>query len=232
MSAPRSMDALFRPAPRATGERVLLVMLPGAGMVPRDFVEQGFVEAVHERGLPVDIVAAGPDLDCYLDGTAAEAIEREIVRPLQRPHHARLWFLGISLGGMGALLHARAHAERVEGVLLLAPFLGTPGLIAEVAGAGGLSAWEPGEIAPNDSERLLLGWLKAYPTAPPPRPKLLLGYGREDRFVRGHALLAGHLAERDVLLTEGGHDWATWMRLWQRLLDRAPFAHPAADGVF
>ena len=47
-----------------------------------------------------------------------------------------IWLAGISLGGFGALRYAEAHREIVEGLLLLSPFLGSRGLIAEVAAAG------------------------------------------------------------------------------------------------
>lgn len=218
------MKAIHYRARETEGDRILLVMLPGAGILPEDFAAQGFVEAIHARSLSVDAVAAGPDLDLYLDGTVAEHLERDVIGPALARGPARLWFLGISLGGMGALLYACARARSVEGIILLAPFLGTPGLIAEVVKAGGIAAWEPGAIAANDSERKLLAWLKAYRVGMSVQPRLYLGYGRDDRFARGHALLAEHLPSRYVELAEGGHDWPTWTVLWQRILDRNPFA--------
>lgn len=218
------MKAIHYQARAADGDRILLVMLPGAGIAPEDFAEQGFVDAVHARGLAIDIVAAGPDLDLYLDGTVAEHLQRDIIGPALTRRPARLWFLGISLGGMGALLYACARAPSVEGIILLAPFLGTPGSIAEVAQAGGIASWEPGAIAANDPERKLLAWLKAYRVGTLGLPRLYLGYGRNDRFARGHALLAECLPRRCVELAEGGHDWPTWTVLWQRILGRNPFA--------
>ena len=219
------MEAIHYDAPAAEeGERILLIMLPGAGIEPKDFAAHGFVHAVHGRRLPVDVVAAGPSLDLYLDGTVAERLQRDIVSPALARRPARLWFLGISLGGMGALLYACARAASVEGIILLAPFLGTPGLIAEVARAGGIASWQPGDVAANDSERKLLAWLKAYRAGAPGQPRLYLGYGRDDRFARGHALLAEHLPPRFVEIAEGGHDWPTWTTLWQQILDRNPFA--------
>lgn len=214
-------------APRHAPDRILLIMLPGVGIEPEDFAARGFVQAVHARGLPVDIIAARPDLGLYLDETIAADIDRGIVAPARAEGYRRIWFLGVSLGGMGALLYARAHRASVEGIILLAPFLGTPGMIAEVVRAGGLASWQPGEIAANDGERAVLGWLKAYGCALPARPKLYLGYARGDRFVEGHAMLAGHLPAGQVLVSEGGHDWESWGHLWRQLLDRNPFATPA-----
>jgi pimeloyl-ACP methyl ester carboxylesterase len=125
------------------------------------------------------------------------------------------------LGGIGALLHARAYPGGVAGIVLLSPFLGTPGLIAEVAEAGGLGAWQPGEVAANDVERQVLAWLA---TLRRPPLQLYLGYGRDDRFARGQALLAEHLPSDRVVLADGGHDWPTWRGLWRRILALNPFA--------
>ena len=52
--------------------RALLVILPGMGMKADDFVAHGFVSAVHVRGLPIDILAAQPELDTYLEGQSAK----------------------------------------------------------------------------------------------------------------------------------------------------------------
>jgi pimeloyl-ACP methyl ester carboxylesterase len=224
VTIPDRIAAQSHPAPSAAGERILLVMLPGVNMASQDFVDNGIVAALHERPWPVDVVTAAAAADFYLDGNVVERLVADVVAPALARGYRRLWFLGISLGGLGALLYARAHPGAVEGVILLAPFLGVPGTVAEVARAGGLASWSPGAIAANDGERRVLAWLKGYADAPVSYPKLLLGFGRSDRFAAGHALLAQELPAERVLVGEGGHDWPTWKRLWQELLDRRPFA--------
>src|SRR5258708_12464801 len=109
------MDLLRYNASGQAEGGVRVVMVPGVGIEAKDFAEDGMVGAVEERGLDVDIVAAKPDLDHYLDWTIAETIQRAIIAPARGRGYARMWLLGISLGGMGALLHARAHVGSVEG---------------------------------------------------------------------------------------------------------------------
>ena len=207
-------------APDSGDQRILLVMLPGYGMVGDDFARHGFIAGLHERGWPVDVIAARPDVDLYLDGSIAERLDADLIRPSHRAA-ARLWFLGVSLGALGALLYAERHRGAVAGAVLLAPFLGNPGLLAEVAAAGGLERWDPGAVRPVDRERRVLAWLKA--TAPD-GPALHLGYGRGDRFARAAALLAEILPAGRTIVRDGGHDWPTWSRLWREMLDRDPFA--------
>jgi pimeloyl-ACP methyl ester carboxylesterase len=199
-------------------------MLPGIGMEAGVFAAQGMVEAVHARGLAVDIVATRPDLGLYLDGGIASALHRAVIEPARAQGYRRIWLLGISLGGMGALLHASAYAGEVEGLVLLAPFLGTPGTIAEITAAGGLAAWSAAGSSSVETEQRILAWLQNFTARRPSSPALYLGYGSGDRFAPGHRLLAEALPEASVVTAAGGHDWATWRALWQRILDKAPFA--------
>ena len=143
----------------------------------------------------------------YLDGSIVERLHAAI------SSGDKVWLAGISLGGLGALLYARAHPDRVAGLLLLSPFIGTRGTIAGVIAAGGLDAWQPPAEA-ND-EHKLLQWLKAR------RPNIHLGYGEQDRFAASYRLLAGLLPAERVVSVAGGHDWQTWGVLWDLLLRKA-----------
>lgn len=223
------IDCRYHKAPGGDGSRILLVMLPGIGIAAGEFAERGFVTSVHDRGLPVDVVATRPPLDHYLDGTIAAELHRAVVEPALRQGYARLWFLGISLGGMGALLYATVHDALVEGVVLLAPFLGTQGTVAELAEAGGLASWHAGTSTATASERQMLVWLQRFLSQPPLRPTLYLGYGCDDRFAAGHRLLADRLPKARVVTANGGHDWETWATLWRRVLDAEPFAARSAE---
>jgi pimeloyl-ACP methyl ester carboxylesterase len=208
--------------------RVLLVMLPGVGIEASDFADRGMVAAVHDLRLSVDIIAARPDLDLYLDGDVATALHRAVVEPALAQGYSRLWLLGISLGGMGALLYASHYAACVEGVVLLAPFLGTQGTVAEIAAAGGIAAWSAVGSSATAREQQVLAWLQDFVAHRPARPAIYLGYGRADRFAQGHSLLTDHLPGHVIVSEDGGHDWTTWLDLWRRVLDLGPLAEPVA----
>src|SRR5579859_7541910 len=141
--------------------RSLVVMLPGAYMRPGDFESEGFVPALRERGWPADAVALGLDLADYVEPDFPERLHERVVTPALEQGYARISLTGISLGGMGALLYARAHPDLTGNIILLAPFLATRGTIAEVVAAGGLAAWEPRPHVPVGVERGLLVWLKS-----------------------------------------------------------------------
>ena len=218
-----SMAALYDPAPRSGAKRVLLIMLPGAKAQPQDLLQHGFVRELRARNLPVDVVAVEAHLGHYLDRSLNGHLTNDIIAPARARNYRRIWLMGISLGGMGALIYARDHPAEIDGVVLLAPFLATRGVMAELTRAGGWAGWQPGELNPGDDERELLAWLKAYRPAKAGLPQLRLGYGTQDRFVAASELLAERLPAADVVAIAGGHDWTTWINLWQRLLDRGLF---------
>ncbi|HEY3920320.1 MAG TPA: alpha/beta hydrolase-fold protein [Stellaceae bacterium] len=220
------IERVFYPSPRGDAAETLLVLLPGVGIGAADFVAHNFVAMLHAGEAAVDLVIAAAETDHYLDGTITGRLIAMLAEQCPR-HYRRLWLGGISLGGLGALLAASTGRIETAGVILLSPFLGTPGLIAEIERAGGLAAWEPGAVAANDGERRVLAWLKDHLAAGHPLPHLQLGYGRSDRFAAAAALLAQKLCARQVHRVEGGHDWPTWTALWQRILDERPFSETA-----
>jgi len=204
--------------PAAVGAGTLLVMLPGAGMEAADFAANGMIAAVHERGLPIDIIATRPPMGLYLDGDIAAALHDGVITAARAKNYAKIWLPGISLGGMGALLYAAAHAALLDGIILLAPFIGTQGTIAAIEESGGLAHFAATETT-TPPEARLLRWLRRRPE----NPALYLGYGLADRFSRGHRLLAATLPESHVAVSQGAHDWETWLDLWQTLLDTKLF---------
>lgn len=212
-----TITSLHYPSPIGGGKK-LLVMLPGAGMEAADFAANGLIAAAHRRHKQVDIIAARPALDLYLDGGVAPALHSAVIAPALAQGYAHIRLLGISLGGMGALLYAALHEANIEGIVLLAPFLGTPGTIAEIEAAGGLPAWKPAGIA-TAPEATMLRWLQTHLAHRRANPKLTLGYGTKDRFARGHQILAAELPKENVFTHPGAHDWETWLALWQRMLD-------------
>jgi pimeloyl-ACP methyl ester carboxylesterase len=222
------MDAIHDSAPGAGADRIALVMLPGARDRAQDLVEQGFVRALRSRGLAVDAVVADARFDHYLERSVVAQLERDIIAPLRKRGYARIWLMGISLGSTGALSYAREHAGVIEGMVLLAPFLGTRGLVAEITQAGGLRRWQPGTITPEDDERRLMAWLQQYRAGDPALPRICLGYGTEDRYAPASKMLAPQLPHRQVVRLHGGHDWATWLKLWDRLLDGGVFSPNSA----
>jgi len=224
------MNTIHDRAPRQDGaNRVLLVMLPGATHVPEDLLQHGFVRALRERRLPVDAMLVDAHADYYLERSIGERLAKDVMLPARAAHYRQIWLMGISLGGMGALICARDHPAEIDGVILLAPYLANRGTIAELVRRGGLDAWQPGGINAEDGEQTLLAWLKAHCSGTPALPAIHLGYGTDDRFAAASEMLAQRLPAECVTATRGGHDWKTWARLWEHFLDHGLFSSSATQ---
>lgn len=211
-------------APRHGARRTLLVALPGAGDRAQDFIDRQFVQALRQRQLAVDVCAADVPMDDYLDHNVVRHLADKVIVPAREAGWNSIWLMGISLGGMGALNYIRERPQDIAGAILLAPFLGTRGLIAEVARAGGLDPWHPGDIAEADEERRLIAWVKQQSLHSLGMPPVYLGYGQADRFAAASQLLSQRLPAERIIAGHGGHDWPTWHALWCRMLDLPIFA--------
>jgi pimeloyl-ACP methyl ester carboxylesterase len=218
------MRTILDLAPVAGHGRILLVMLPGTRDVPEDFVRRGFVEAIRNRGLPVDVVAADAHMEYYAEHSVIDRLAADVIAPARKQGYAQIWLMGISLGGFGSMAYVCERATEIDGVILLAPYLGSRGLIGEVGHAGGLNNWQPGKIPRDDEERRVIAWLREYRAKNPSLPAIYLGYGSEDRFIEAAEMLAQRLPAERVVMVQGGHDWPTWTRLWVRMLDLEPFS--------
>lgn len=201
------------------GEHCLVVLLPGRGDQPEDFVANDFAATLRQAGSRCEVVAVDAHLGYYYEGIIDARLRQDVVAPALARGVEEVWLVGISLGGLGSILYARDHPEEVAGVVLLAPFLGTDEVVDEVEAAGGLSRWTPREpLTERDLRRLWL-WLQSYESGTPGHPPIYLAYGTGDRFARKNAMMAEALPADHVFALPGGHTWRTWRRLWSAVLD-------------
>ncbi len=192
-----------------------MVWLPGAYHAAQDFLTAGFAEAVRARQLDLDLIFVDMELAHVGDRGVLARLRSDIVLPALAAG-IKLWMGGISLGGLIALDYAASYPTELAGLCLLAPYLGNRILAAEIVQARGLAAWQPGELAETDEERRIWRYIKSRRAGARP---LYLGYGAGDRFSAAHELLADTLPANAVNVIAGGHDWATWFKLWENFLD-------------
>lgn len=224
LPAPVPMRTLSDRAHPTKRARCLLVLMPGIGDSDRDFVDHGFIAAVRKRGLPVDVISANATLGYYGKRTLHARIETDILEPARRAGYEKIWFGGISMGGLGSLLVAQRHGRALAGVILIAPYLGDTDLITEISSAGGLPRWQPtASIKKGDYQRDVWRWLKGATEKPDSAPPLYLLTGDQDRLFRSHRLLGAVLPPERRFRTRGKHDWVPWLVLWEDFLDRSDF---------
>ena len=139
------MRTLYEPAQPGVTANTRVLFLPAAYTNPEDFVAAGFVRAVRERELPLDLVFAELNLPRLTDRTILRRVRHELVLPARALGCRSIWLCGISLGGFVGLAFAERYPSEVDGLCLLAPYLGNHMITGEIERANGLAAWQPGE---------------------------------------------------------------------------------------
>jgi pimeloyl-ACP methyl ester carboxylesterase len=222
------MELVLDPHPGAAKAPLVLALLPGAHMSPDEMQREGLVAAVRSAGLVADVALAGLTLEHVYERSAFDRLRNAVFAPGGAAAGRRVWLAGISLGGFLALVYAMRNPGQVEGIVAIAPYLGTAKTVQALQRAGSPRAWAertPPSTAADDIDDRLWRWLVVSPAGAPP---VHLGYGAQDRFAPAHRLLAGLLPPERVQVVPGGHDWAPWRTLWADWLARAPLPRAAA----
>jgi len=227
LPAPTPMTSIHAEREAGKPHRCLLVVLPGRGDHAQDFVSHGFVDALRKRPIAADVVVAEAVYGYYAKRTLIPRLQEDVIDPARARGYEQVWIAGISMGGLGSLLYAKAKPGGVAGIALFAPFVGDQDVIDEIRAAGGPAAWKPGNISEDDYQRELWRWLQG--VLAKDDPKISLAFGEQDRMVSAHRLLASALPKERVLSTAGGHDWPTWAKLWDSFLDGSDFARACSD---
>lgn len=221
------MPMLRAAASSQTRSDTLVVMLPGIRDRPSDFVTEGLVADLRQHRPDVDVLLADAHFGYYRDRSVLERLKADVIDPARARGHRHIWLVGISLGGFGALGYGAQHGQDIDGIVVLAPYLGEDRVIRDITRAGGPAAWLASPQAQNATplERAIWQSLSQRPVDAPP---IHLGYGREDRMSPGHRLMARQLPPDRVLHVAGGHDWAPWRALWRQWLARDPLGESLA----
>lgn len=217
-----------RPIPTALlpsdqGSHRLVVVLPGRRDRLESLRRSGVGEAIQRVWPDADVLFAELSMPYYLDRSATRRLHDEVLMPARRRAYTEIWLVGASLGGMGAILYDRDYPGQVDGMLLLAPYLGERPVHDEIRTAGGLAGWEPGRYPPESTDgwqRDLWKHLKTWQREPERTRDVWLAYGEGDYLRDAMPLLEPVLPAGQVLVAPGKHAWSTWTPLTEEVLHR------------
>lgn len=201
----------------------IVILLPGRRSEPEEFEQHGLVEVVRAVRPRARVVAVDLHLGYYAARIPDLCLHEEIIQPA-RQRGERVTLLGVSMGGLGALIYGLSHPQEVSEVLMLAPYIGEEKLRRDIEVAGGLDAWEPGEIRMTSRDDLVKKLWVDMRTAwragrGVPMPMRIVT-GRRDRHLAINRLFArAFLAPGQFTEIDGGHDWTCWRAGIETLLD-------------
>jgi len=213
---PAPMPTQAVPMVGAERTSTLVVFLPGRGGAMADFEREGFVTALRDSGVRADTIAVDAHLGYYFQRTVIERLQADVLQPARQQGYRRIVLVGVSLGGLGALLCERDIPGSVDALVLLGPYLGKDaglfdGIIASGGPAAGAAGRDPHAGGVEEQIWTFLGRQSAV------LPPTWLLCGRRDSLAPGHRLLAGLLPANRVATIDGAHDWPTWRTLWRDL---------------
>lgn len=191
----------------------LVVLLPGRGDGPGHFVRHGTVEQIRACRPGANILAVDSHFGYYRERIIEQRLREDIIGPARANGVRQVWIAGISMGGLGGLVYRQKNPADVDGVILMAPYLGD---------WDDLEVYLRGSPAARDGlDSDFVEIWDAIETIPPQQTALALAFGEDDGFKRQHRWLADVVGEQRVVSSPGGHDWKTWKALWPDLLQRS-----------
>ena len=197
----------------------LVVMLPGRGDRADVFLREGFEQAGLRHGF--DTVAVDAHLGYYMQRSLLERLHDDVIAPAREAGYENIWLLGISMGGLGTLLYASEYPDQVDGIVLLAPFLGDRSAIETIVATGPLEEWEGQGDGLKDYEVAIWSYIRDARTGGGSVP-MVLGYGLADGMAEGYEKLISYMNPSSVYTLEGGHKWTTWRPLWDQIAAELP----------
>lgn len=209
--------------PSGSKTQNLLVMFPGINSPGTDFIEHGFVQMFQQKYSNVDITLVDTRIAYISAGNIAERIHKEIILPAIREGYKNIWFVGVSLGGLSAITHNRDFAGNINGVVLIAPYLGAQYKIEDLLAHEPPLVWSQQRDKSMDKTIRLWRYLISETQNQKNKMRLFLAYGDSDRFSDLHRFLASLLNENNVFIEKGGHNWTVWKKLWKTLLEEKVF---------
>lgn len=210
------------PVPTLTGGaakgRELIVFLPGRWSRVEEFEREGFFEIARKRWPQACLVAPDLHLGYYKNQSIARRLHEDVILPARRSGVTQVRIVGISMGGLGALIYDVEYPGNADELILLSPFVGEEEALQEIEAAGTLQNWQPGTIAERDFTRKL--WLRLRENRLSGKEKsptpILLGCGTEDRLAPSNRLFAKEFLKPEAQTwIPGNHDWPTWRLLFE-----------------
>jgi len=218
--ANRPLQTLEYRYDKAEDSDKLFVFMRGLGGSNRSFADAGMVEEIQRLKAPFDAIAPNAHFAYYSERTLIDRLREDVILPAKRRGYTTIWLIGVSMGGLGSMLYLKDMPAEVDGVYLIAPFLGYDEILDEIIGAGGVRLWRPGSYDKQKQwQRMFWHWIQEH-VADGGGVPIFLGFGLDDEYTKGQELFATVLPPERVIRIEGDHDIDTIASLWRIFLER------------
>ena len=184
----------------------LLLLLPGMGDDLHSFQDNNIAQLVNSSCPDVDILYADAYFAYYRNRSLLKRLQQDVLPQIEG--YDSVYELGVSMGGLGVLLSAREYHGQVDGLILVAPYLGDEETLSEIASDGGIAKWEMSD--PDNDFALLWQWIQSRRTSPLFTSNTHLLTGNQDARYESHQIVRSMIPENNFVTVDGGHKWRVW----------------------
>lgn len=190
----------------------LIIILPGITDSLDTLRNNKLLKKIYICNPDVNIIYVNAHFGFYRTKTIVERLHKDIILPAHNKGISDIWLFGISLGGLGSLTYHNKHPDMISGVITLAPFLGLT------------RDFNLYQLEKNNKIYLkdfINFWQKTEKTLSLQK-KVYLGFTKGDNYFKQQQWLADFLPEEHVTKGSGAHDWSSWKKIINKLLDSTP----------
>ena len=192
---------------------ILVVLLPGFGDLPEQFVTHGTVEQIMACRPEVNILGVNSHFGYYRESIIVDRLQEDIIAPARASGIEQIWLLGISMGGLGSLITQREHPDEIQSVIVMAPYIGEWDEISEYIS-------DPEKAAQSIRPEFINLW-QWLSSKPKDEANITLAFGEDDHLNSQHRWFASLLGDSRVVKAPGAHKWAVWKTLWPQALHKS-----------
>ena len=188
----------------------LVLLLPGFGDPPTSFIKHGTVEQIIVCQPDSNILGVDSHFAYFRESIIVERIHEDIIKPARDAGIQKIWLMGISMGGLGGLLYRQQHPDEIEGVIVMAPYIGE---LDELT----VYRTDPEKARESVNPEFSKLW-DGLTNISIDGPSITLAFGENDKSNKQLQWFASLLDENKVVSTPGGHRWTVWKNLWPETL--------------
>lgn len=184
-------------------------------------------EITQNYSVEYDLISINATKEYYRNRTLLGRLDEDVMHDSLFEKYDETWIIANSMGTVGTILYAATHRDvKIDGIVLLGPFISRRSVQRKIERAGGLLEWENTVQDSSEWEQFIWSYLKEC-VVDSSMPELWLSYGTAEGLVAPGAVLLGNaLPEKQLSVIEKGeHDWPTWVeslhiffkerKLWQ-----------------
>lgn len=196
----------------------LIILLGGISTSVEYFEQHGWTEKLKQRYPEYSLVVPELHYGYIVKDIYSKRLYEDIILPAKQRGIQSIWLVGISLGGLGAILTSDYSNNDIDRLYLLSPFLGNGAVQKQIRQVGSLKKWQAKSTVGDTWEYKLWTHIKDITESNTENIPIYMGYGKQDS-MRGLKYLAAALPEKQVISLSGGHKDAVFTMLFERMLE-------------